>query len=94
VTALLALLNVLMGLVVFGLEMFAYIRVKDTGRWILLLYSLVGLYWSGLYGYIFVARAENAGALGPLLIRPGFTVTLAVIAAGAIWRLRTTRGKK
>jgi hypothetical protein len=89
---LVALTNAVMGVMVFLIETVYACRTR-SGRWLPLLYSLVGLYWAVMYGIIFVLGAENAGTLGPTFFRPGFTVTLAVIAAGAIWRMRTTNGK-
>jgi hypothetical protein len=88
----LAWVNAALGflLVVFAMR---YIR-RSTGVacWMKMFTVLIGLYWCALY--VFVALTPpgllmDSVAFGQIFVRPAFTVTLAVMAGGAIYRWRS-----
>jgi len=88
----LAWLNAVLGaiLAVFSLR---YVwREKSVACWLKILYALIGLYWCALY--VFVALTPpglfmDSVTFGQVFVRPAFTVTLAVMAGGAIYRWRS-----
>lgn len=84
VNAVLALL-----LVVFAAR---YVRQPNaTARWIKFVYAMVGIYWFGLYTWVALVPVGIVDPVwfGQVFVRPAFTVTLAVMAGGAIYRWRS-----
>jgi hypothetical protein len=89
---LLAGTNCVMGLIVLILELRCFLSMRGRERWIKSLYGLAGLYWSLVYAYVFIYDPLDMTGFGKIFIRPAFTLTLAVMAMGAIWRLRSMGG--
>ena len=77
-------------LAVFSLR---YIRRKNsTVCWLKMLYALIGIYWCVLYTFVALTPPGllmDSVTFGQILVRPAFTVTLAVMAGGAIFRWRS-----
>ncbi len=77
-------------LMVFSLR---YIRLKGAtaARWIKILQALIGAYWCGLYVWVAIVPVGIVDPVwfGQVWVRPAFTVTLAVMAGGAIYRWRS-----
>lgn len=87
----LAWVNAVLGLL---LAIFAirYIRNKSAvARWLKALYGLIGIYWCALYTWVAIVPAGIVDPIwfGQVMVRPAFTVTLAVMAGGAIYRWRS-----
>ena len=91
-TDILAWINAVLALLlaIFALR---YIRQANArARWLKLFYALLGFYWCGLY--IFVALTEpdqfmDSVLFGQVFVRPAFTWTLGLMAAGAMYRWRS-----
>jgi len=78
--------NIFLGLIVAVLNARYWRRSTKPWRWIKGVYAFVGLAWSAVYFIALVAYDTNMGPLGPLLVRPVITITLAALASGAIIR--------
>ena len=89
---LLSITNVILGMIIVAVELYCAIKLRLV---IKLLYVVLGLYWAGLYVFIFLAPPGlyNTPGFSQIFIRPAFTVTLAVMAIGAIRRWVNYRGK-
>lgn len=63
-------------------------REHGFPRWIMLILTVIGAYWWGLYVLIFFAQPETFDPVwfGRVLVRPCFTFTLAVMASMAFYR--------
>lgn len=89
-TALAAINAILAGFLVgFSLR---YIRAAKTkARWLKIIYALIGLYWCVLYTWVAIVPVGIVEPVwfGQVFVRPAFTVTLAVMAGGAIYRWRS-----
>ena len=70
-----------------------YIRQSNAhARWLKFFFAMVGFYWCALY--IFVALTEpgqfmDSVLFGQVFVRPAFTWTLGLMAAGAMYRWRS-----
>ena len=78
----------------FTLAAFAliYIRRGNVGAcWIKVMTVIVGLYWGVLYTWVAIIPPGIVDPVmfGQVFVRPAFTVTLAVMAGGAIYRWRS-----
>ncbi len=92
INAMLAAANVVFALLNVFLQM-RLIRRSKNDRWLRALYILVSLYWAVIYFYIFLFESMDAtrtSSFGQVFIRPAFTFTLALMAAGAIFRYRSS----
>lgn len=60
-------------------------------RWLRWMNILIGLYWAGIYVFVAVADSSqyNPVFFGRVFIRPAFTITLAVMAASSLFRMRS-----
>lgn len=71
---------------------FRYIRCeRPAARWLKAIYGILGLYWCLLYTWVAIVPAGIVDPVwfGQVFVRPAFTVTLAVMAGGAIYRWRS-----
>jgi hypothetical protein len=87
----LAALNAVLGLLlaVFALR---YARQATAAAvWLKWLHVMCGLYWCGLYTFvaIFPAGYIEPVWFGQTFVRPAFTLTLAIMASGAVYRWRS-----
>lgn len=76
-------------LAVFALR---YINRKgQPARWLKVIYALIGVYWGILYTWVAIVPPGIVDSVrfGQVFVRPAFTVTLAVMAGGAIYRWRS-----
>lgn len=66
-------------------------RGPAIARWLKIATALVGLYWGVLYIWVAIVPAGIVDPVwfGQVFVRPAFTVTLAVMAGGAIYRWRS-----
>jgi hypothetical protein len=91
VADLLAALNAVLGLLlaVFALR---YARHSAAAAvWIKYLTAVVGLYWGGLYIWVLFTPVGLVDPVwfGQVFVRPAFTFTMAVMAAGSVYRWRS-----
>jgi hypothetical protein len=86
---LLSAANVVMGLMVCILNLRYWRTSSAPWRWIKGVYAFVGLTWAIIYIVALVFYDGNLGLLGPYLVRPFITVTLSVMAAGALIRAKS-----
>lgn len=81
---------VLAGIItVFALR---YLRShRPYARALKVAYAIIGAYWCGLYIWVAVTPigAVDPVWFGQTFVRPAFTVTLAVMASGAVYRWRS-----
>lgn len=65
-------------------------RLRGFMRWLMAVLGLIGLYWGGLYVFIFVTPVGIYDPVwfGQIFVRPMFTFTLAVMASMALYRWR------
>jgi uncharacterized membrane protein len=80
------LLTLSMGLLVFWLEIKVYQRTKLKS---ILLYAAIGLIWALFYVIMLFAPNIDHELARIACVRPLITITLAVIASGAIFRYRS-----
>ena len=66
-------------------------KSKTFAKWVKIATALIGAYWCGLYIFVMIASPENYNPVtfGQTFVRPAFTLTLAVMAGGAIYRWRS-----
>lgn len=72
-------------LALFSLRSFRVYR-GEPWAWLSLAKILLGLYWAGIYGFVLIIEPGiyDSVRFGQIFIRPALTITLAIIAAGAI----------
>ncbi len=92
VASILAWINMALGvaLAFFSLR-YLHNSSRHIARWVKILYAAIGIYWGSLY--LFVA-INPPGVIDPVWfgqvwVRPAFTITIAVMTAGAIYRWRS-----
>jgi uncharacterized membrane protein len=85
---LLAALNVIMGLVCLWLQLHQIRKHKHEWNIFKLMSGIVAGYFAIVYTIVLVYNPDM-NTFGTLWIRPGVTVLLAVMAAGAIYRARS-----
>lgn len=65
---------------------------SEYWRWIKLLQAIMGLYWCCVYVYVLFSShvVYDPVLFGQIFIRPAFTLTLGIMAAGAIarWKIK------
>lgn len=93
VTDLLIFTNVAMGLILGVSSMIVVMKNHNSMRWLDAFESIVGFYFAAIYAYAAIIDSGDTGIgiLGPVFVRPAITVLLAVLAAGAIVRMRIRR---
>ena len=87
----LAFANIMLALTVayYGWRFVLANNIPHAWRWLKVAQVFVGLYWAGLYAYVlFWPYPTDPVLFGQMFVRPGFTVTLAIMAASAIQRYR------
>lgn len=87
----LAWVNAALGFTLASFALFYIRKGHGVAGWIKALTVLVGLYWGGLYTWIAIVPPGIVDSVwfGQVFVRPAFTVTLAVMAGGAIYRWRS-----
>ncbi len=83
-------MNIILGWIVFYTEfkMYRVLRGIKEWAWLKLAYALVGAMWAIMYSVVLFLRPELVPIIGATFVRPGVTITLSVIAAGAYWKLK------
>lgn len=86
----LSLANVIFALL---LALYCFRQVKRQSgfmRVLMLFFSLAGLYWAGLYVFVFITPVGIYDPVwfGQIFVRPAFTFTLALMASMAAYRWR------
>lgn len=66
------------------------IKLRGFMKVLMALFAGVGLYWCGLYVYVFLAPIGGVDPVwfGQVFVRPAFTFTLALMASMAVYRWR------
>lgn len=86
----LSLANIIFSLLL-ALYCFRQVR-RQPGfmRVLMLFFGLVGLYWGGLYVFVFLTPVGLVDPVwfGQIFVRPAFTFTLALMASMAVYRWR------
>lgn len=91
IAEILAWVNAAVGFILAAFALLYLRGGQRVARWIKIMTLLIGLYWGILYTWVAIVPA---GIVDPVLfgqtfVRPAFTVTLAVMAGGAIYRWRS-----
>lgn len=84
---LLSVANVLTGLMLAVASLRNWRKVRGLPwAWVKLAYAIVGLYWAGLYVVVLLTPIGVFDSIwfGRTLVRPALTITLAIMASGAI----------
>lgn len=85
----LSLLNVIFMAIFSYYELKCIFRIAFTQwKWIKLLYGIIGIYWTGLYIFVFFANSAyyDTVVFGRVFVRPALTILFAIMAIGAIQR--------
>ncbi len=93
---LLSLANVILAGIGAVMSFLYVYRHPRPFSWLKIGYGLIGVYWCALYVYILITDVYDIPrifgiAFGEILVRPAFTFTLAIMASGALWRIRSGR---
>ena len=87
----LSVMNIVLGLVLAHVQFKFYRRNGYKWKWIKLLVGMMGLYWSGVYVIVTLARLGIVYPLDPvyfgkIFILPAITLTLGLAVAGGLVR--------
>jgi len=85
---LLIIVNVAIGLLLAILEIKCWRTSCDPVRWTRLFYAVIGLYWAGLYLFMWFSRDRFDPTVFQVFVRPGITITLAAMASWSIIQAR------
>ena len=78
--------NLAVGLLLIAVNVHCYNVTCMRPRWIHLSYAVVGAFWIVFY-ILYITNLFSKDAL-QMVVRPGITVTLAVMVASSILRMR------
>lgn len=86
----LAMVNAVLALLIVIFQ-FKLVRKMKTARWIRYMLILVGVYWFGLYAFVAIVPEGfiEPVMFGQVFVRPAFTVTLAIMTASGLYRLKS-----
>lgn len=92
-----ALANIFMGILMIWARVYLLnVTPKSPLRWLSIFYVFIGIYW--ILAYVAVLHIElnfiptlELITIGTMIIRPGITLTLAVIASDALLTARLAR---
>lgn len=91
---LLSIANVIFSLVLSIFSIRRWLRDRrGFGGTMMLVLGLIGLYWAGLYVFVFLTPVGVYDPVwfGQIFVRPAFTFTLATMSSIAVYRLRSGR---
>lgn len=94
---LLAWANVILALGIGIVQWRCAQKVRGHGYWWLKIgSSIIGFYWFGLYLFVAFANPDdfNNVIFSQTFVRPAFTLTLGLMLAGAIYKMRSNGCKK